>query len=170
MSEQTENSGSGGAVTTGAAAIVEYLDGQGIEYELIEHEPTMSAVAEASATHRLQSQVAKTVVLQGPSGYVLAIVPASERLDLHKLRDLLGASKSLRLATEKEIAADFPMLEVGAVPPIGPMLPSAEVVDQRLLEEDRILCAGGDHRHSVLLDPRDVVRTADAKVADVCID
>ena len=50
------------------------------------------------------------------------------------------------------------------------MLPSAEVVDQRLLEENLILCAGGDHRHSVLLDPRDVVRIADAKVADVCAD
>lgn len=101
---------------------------------------------------------------------MLAIVPASERVDLHKLRGLLGASKSLRLATEKEIAAAFPMLEVGAVPPIGPMLPRAEVVDRRLLKEDRIICTGGDHRHSVFLDPRDVVRIADAKVADVCID
>lgn len=170
MSEETENSGAGEVVTTGTAAIVEYLGGQGIEYELVEHEPTMSAVAEANTTHRPQSQVAKTVVLHDRRGYVLALVPASERLDLHKLRDLLGASKSLRLATEKEIAGDFPMLEVGAVPPIGPMLPSAEVVDRRLLEEDRILCAGGDHRHSVVLDPRDVVRIADAKVADVCID
>jgi Ala-tRNA(Pro) deacylase len=169
MSEQSE-SGGGGAVTTGAAAIVGYLDGEGIEYELVEHEPTMSAVAEANATQRPQSQVAKTVVLQDRSGYVLAILPASERLDLHKLRDLLGASKSLRLATEKEMARDFPMLEVGAVPPIGPMLPRAEVVDGRLLEQERILCAGGDHRHSVVLDPRDVVRIADAKVADVCVD
>lgn len=52
------------------------------------------------------------------------------------------------------------MLEVGAAPPIGPMLPRAEVVDRRLLEEDRIICAGGDHRHSILLDPREVVRIA----------
>jgi Ala-tRNA(Pro) deacylase len=168
MSEQPKSGG--GAVTTGAAAIVEYLDGQGIEHELVEHEPTMSAVAEAAATQRPQSQVAKTVVLQDLSGYVLAIIPASERLDLHKLRDLLGASKSLRLATEEEMARDFPMLEVGAAPPVGPMLPRAEVVDRRLLEHERILCAGGDHRHSLVVDPRDVVRIADAKVADVCVD
>jgi hypothetical protein len=68
-------------------------------------------------------------------------VPASERLDLHKLRDLLGASKSLRLGTEAQIARDFPMLEVCAVPPIGPMLPRAEVVDRRLLER------GPNHLH-----------------------
>jgi prolyl-tRNA editing enzyme YbaK/EbsC (Cys-tRNA(Pro) deacylase) len=148
----------------------ETIDDIDASHELIEHEPTMSAVAEANAMQRPQSQVAKTVVLQDRSAYVLAILPASERLDLHKLRDLLGASKSLRLATEEEMARDFPMLEVGAVPPIGPMLPSAEVVDQRLLEQERILCAGGDHRHSIVLDPRDVVRIADAKVADICTD
>jgi Ala-tRNA(Pro) deacylase len=170
MSEQADKGHAGEAVTTGTAAVVEYLDARGIEYEMVEHEPTMSAAAEADAAQRPKGQVAKTVVLQDRSGYVLAIVPASERLDLHKLRDVLGASKSLRLATEDEIAEDFPTLEVGAVPPIGPMLSRAEVVDQRLLEESRILCAGGDHRHSVLLDPQDVVRIADAKVADVCAD
>jgi prolyl-tRNA editing enzyme YbaK/EbsC (Cys-tRNA(Pro) deacylase) len=50
------------------------------------------------------------------------------------------------------------------------MLPHAEVVDRRLLEEDRILCSGGDHRHSIVLDPRDIVKMTDAKVADVCED
>jgi Ala-tRNA(Pro) deacylase len=150
--------------------MVEYLDGQGVEYELIEHESTMTAAAEAAATHRPKDEFAKTVVLQDVSGYVLAVVPASERLDMQKLRDLLGATRGLRLATEEEIARDFPALEVGATPPVGPMLPKAEVFDRRLLETDRVVCAGGDHRHAFLVDPRDLVRLADAKVADVCED
>jgi len=158
------------ATTTGVAGITEYLDGQGVRYELLEHEPAMTATAEARATHRPQDRVAKTVVLQEQSGYVLAIVPASERLDLHKLRELLGAGTSLRLATEHEMQRDFPMIEVGATPPVGPALPRAEVLDRRLFEEDRIVCPAGDHRHSLVLDPRDVVRLADAKVADVCAD
>jgi Ala-tRNA(Pro) deacylase len=160
----------GEASTEGAASITEYLDGEGVQYELVEHEPTMSAAAEAEATHHPQQQVAKTVVVHDRGGYILAIVPASERLDLRKLRDLLGASQSMRLATEEEMASDFPTLEVGATPPVGPTLPRAEVVDRRLLEEDRILCSGGDHRHSIVLDPRDVVRMTDAKVADICED
>jgi Ala-tRNA(Pro) deacylase len=160
----------GEAATKGTAAISEYLDVQGVQYELVEHEPTMSAAAEADATHRPQQKVAKTVVVRDRDAYILAIVPASERLDVRKLRDLLGASKSMRLATEDEMARDFPTLEVGATPPVGPMLPHAEVVDRRLLEEDRILCSGGDHRHSIVLDPRDVVTMTDAKVSDVCED
>ena len=154
--------------TTGIAAITEFLDATGIAYEVVEHEPTMSATAEARETHRPQEQVAKTLVLQDGGGYALAVVPASERLDIHKLRVLLGATKSLRLATEAEIARDFPTLEVGAAPPFGPMLPRAEVIDRRLLEEDRIVCAGGDHRHSVVLSPRDVARVTGAATADIC--
>lgn len=160
-----------GASTTGAAAIAEYLEARGVPFELVEHEETMSAAAEAEATHQPQRKVAKTVVVQDEGGgYVLAIVPASDRLDIQKLRDVLGAGPSLRLATEDEMAADFPRIEVGATPPVGPMLPRAEVVDRRLVEEDRVLCAGGDHRHSVMLDPNDVVKMADAKVADICQD
>lgn len=156
--------------TTGSAAVAEYLDGLDVAYELVEHPPTTSAAAEANATRRPVEQVAKTVVLQYGLGYVLAIVPASERLDLRKVRDLLGATKTLRFATEAEIARDFPVLEVGAVPPLGPMLPMAEVIDRRLAEQPRILCAGGDHEHSIVLDPRDLVRLTGATVADVCVD
>ena len=156
--------------TTHAAAMVEYLDANHVSYELLEHEPTMSASAEAQLTGRPRSQVAKTVVLQDDRGYVLAIVPASERLDLHKVREALGSTKALRLATEEEMAQDFPGFEVGATPPLGPMLPRAELVDRRLLDEDRIVCAGGDHRHSLLLDPRDVVRLADARIVDICLE
>ncbi len=156
---------------TGVEAIREYLDAEEISYEVVEHAETMSAVAEAEVTHRPHQAVAKTVILQDRGGgYVIAAIPAGERLDLHKVRTVLGATRSLRLATEEEIAKDFPTLDVGAAPPFGPMLPRAEVIDRRLLEEDRILCAAGDHTHSVMVDPRDVVVLTEAHVADICED
>jgi Ala-tRNA(Pro) deacylase len=157
--------------TTRSEAVVEFLRGERVDFELIEHAPTMSAVSEAHATHYPPDQFAKTIVLHDGLGYVIAAIPASERLDLHKLRELIGATRTqLRLATETEISRDFPSLEVGAVPPFGPMVPAAEVVDQGLLRQPRILCPAGDHRHSVLVDPRDVVRLTAAQVADICQD
>lgn len=156
--------------TTGIAAVTESLRGEGILHEVIKHDETLSAAAEAAATQRPQGQVAKTIVLHDQGVYLLAIVPASHRLDLHKLREVLGAGGTLRLATEAQMAQDFRTLEVGAVPPIGPMVPAAEVIDQRLLDEERIVCSGGDHRHSVLLAPRDIVAATDATVADICED
>jgi prolyl-tRNA editing enzyme YbaK/EbsC (Cys-tRNA(Pro) deacylase) len=36
-----------------------------------------------------------------------------------------------------------------------------------VLDHDRVLCNAGDHTHSVLLDPSEIVRAANAEVADV---
>jgi prolyl-tRNA editing enzyme YbaK/EbsC (Cys-tRNA(Pro) deacylase) len=101
---------------------------------------------------------------------IVVAVPASERLDLHKLRAALGRHRSLQLATESEIARRFPNYEVGAVPPLGPDAVDVRVVDRRLLTYNRVLCSGGDHRHGILLDTMDLVRAGDAIVADVCLD
>ena len=101
---------------TGIGAVSEYLRAEGIPHEVVEHDETLSAAAEAAATQRPPQQVAKTVVLHDRGAYMLAVIPASQRLDLHKVRELLGASGALQLATEAQMAEDFPTLEVGAVP------------------------------------------------------
>lgn len=154
----------------GVDAVVGYLDEQGVTYDVVEHRTTYTAGAEARAAGVPAQDVAKTVVLRDEEGYRLAVIPGSERLDLEKARELFGAGKSLRLATEQEMGGDFGDFEVGALPPIGPMLPATEVLDRRLLEHDRILFAGGDHRHAVSIDPNDLVEVTQAKVADVCED
>ncbi len=156
--------------TSRVDAITDFLDGAGVAYEVVEHPTVLSANAEARATGQSPEVVAKTVVLHDGLVYAIAAIPASRRLDLHKLRELLGASRQLRLATEAEIASDFPTLEVGAVPPFGPMVPAAAVIDRELLTHERILCPAGDHRHSVLVDPREVVRVTAGQTADVCED
>jgi prolyl-tRNA editing enzyme YbaK/EbsC (Cys-tRNA(Pro) deacylase) len=156
--------------TRGAAALVEYLEGRNARFELIEHAATESAAREADSVGWERAAMAKTLVLHDGARHLLAVVPASQRLDLNKLRAALGDRPGIRLATEDEIASDFPALVVGATPPVGPMLPVAEVIDRRLLEQSRILCAGGDHRHSIALDPHELVRLTDARVADISSD
>ena len=157
------------SVQTGVAAVTEFLEREDIPYEVVEHERTQTAVAEARAAGVPAADVAKTIVLRDDEGLRLAVIPASERLDMHKLNQAL-ASRGLRLLTEREIAKEFDEFEVGAVPPFGSMFDALELVDARLLEHDRILCGGGDHEHAVLVDPRDVVRAGEARVADICKD
>jgi Ala-tRNA(Pro) deacylase len=151
----------------GLAAVTEFLEREGVPYEVVEHERTQTAAAEARAAGMPPADVAKTVVMRDQNGLRLAVIPASERLDMHKLREALG-SRGLRLVTEREMAEEFDGFEVGAVPPFGSMFNALELVDERLLEHDRILCSGGDHEHAVVVDPRDVVKAADARVADIC--
>jgi Ala-tRNA(Pro) deacylase len=155
------------SVQEGHAVVTEFLERHGVPYEVVEHERTQTAAAEARAAGMPPADVAKTVVLRDQEGVRLAVIPASHRLDMHKVKREL-ASKGLRLVTEQEMAAEFAEFEVGAVPPFGPLFHALELVDERLLDHDRILCGGGDHEHGVLVDPHDLVTAGQARVADIC--
>ena len=156
--------------THGIDLVHRYLDEHSVPHDVVDHEQTSSAAQEAQAAGVPPDHAAKTMVLRDGEQYRLAVIPASHRLDLRKARQALDASAHLRLARESEMEADFASFEVGALPPLGPMLPAPEALDMRLMDHERILCSGGDHRHSVLVDPRDLVRLGDATVADVCED
>lgn len=163
------DTGPSGMSTTKLQAVTEALEGGGVDYRVHEHPPADTAMAEAAAERVPPQRVAKTVVLRAGEGWALAVIPASHRLDLHKLRELLGTTGELRLATEDEMAEHFTRFEVGAVPPVGALV-AAEVVDARLLDQERVLFAAGDHRHSVDVGVRDLVEVTNSRVADICQD
>jgi Ala-tRNA(Pro) deacylase len=150
--------------------LTRFLDEHEVAYEVVEHGERFTAAAEARASGVGPENAAKDVILRRGEEYVLALIPASERLDLKKVRDLIDAGNELRLASEDEIRSDFPGFAVGALPPFGPIFKVEEVVDQRLLDHDRVLCSGGDHSHSVKIDPNEIVRVAGAQVGDLSQD
>jgi Ala-tRNA(Pro) deacylase len=152
----------------GIDAVTAFLDTHGVSHEVVEHRPTFSAAAEARASGVEPREAAKTLALRDHDDYRMAVIPATHRLDLARVRELLGCSSHLRLATEAELEADFPMFDVGAMPPLGPMMPMPEIIDVHLLYHDRVTCAGGDHRHSVRMDPRDLLRVCEPRVASIC--
>jgi Ala-tRNA(Pro) deacylase len=154
--------------TAPAELTVQYLEHHGVAYKLFEHEERFSAAGEALATGIKPQNAAKGILLRDHDGYRLAVIPASERLDLKKLHDLLEPSSELRFASEQEMDADFPDFEVGALPPIGFLVGLPEVLDGRLFDHRRVLCNAGDHRHSMLVDPRDIADLGDARIGDIC--
>ena len=157
----------GGLDETPVERTSRYLEERGVAFELVEHDRALTAAAEAHAAGIDADDAAKGVLLHTGAGYMLAVIPASARLDLDKVRGASGEAE-LRLASESEMAVVFPESELGAVPPFGPDAPAPEVVDRRLLEHERILCNAGDHRHSLLVAPGDLVSLASASVADLC--
>lgn len=152
----------------GVEIVKRFLDEAGVRYETIEHPPTFSTLEEAVAVGAEPHHAAKTLALHDHSGWRLAVLPANHRLDIDRARRLLQATRHLRLATEDEMATAFPSYDVGALPPVGPMLPAPEVIDIRLLYREQIVCAGGDHRHAIQLDPRDLLRLSEPRVGDIC--
>lgn len=138
-----------------------------VDYELIAHRHTETAREEALEIGL--AEVGKTIVLATDRGFVRAVLPASARLDLHKVRDVLASGKaSARLATEEELAEAYPMFDLGAVPPFGGPPGDRTILDRRLANRESIVVEAGSHEKSVRLWTRDIVRLADAQIADIC--
>jgi Ala-tRNA(Pro) deacylase len=148
-------------------ALTQALDMAGIAYELLEHAPTDRASDEATALGISPGEVAKTIVVTAGEGNVRVLLPASERLDMHKLRDLLEAGKELHLLTEAALNEDYPDFELGAVPPLGGR-DDAVIVDRRLAELDQVVFEAGSHDRSVRVSAPDLISATGARIADVC--
>lgn len=143
-----------------------------VRYELLPHERTESALAEAEVLGIAPADVAKTLVVTIPDGYVRAVLPASARIDLRKLREARGGGgkKKIHLASEEDLARDYPEFELGAVPPIGGSRRDPVVIDSRLAERDSVILEAGSHEESVRVPTSDLLRVTEAEIADICLD
>lgn len=138
-----------------------------MDYEVVRHEPTGSALADAHVYGAPARRVVKTVAIRTDGKLVVVALPASERLYMRRVRQLLG-DPSARLATEAEIARELPWLDAGALPPFGAPAPPLVLVDRRVLSSNWVLTNGGDHRHSIRVSPLQVVRLSPrARVVDI---
>jgi Ala-tRNA(Pro) deacylase len=145
------------------------LDEAGVDYELLAHPRTETATAEAEALGVDPGEVAKTLVLSTPAGYVRAVVPASDRIDLRKVREHVEGGKRIHLASEEDLERDYPDFELGAVPPFGGKKDPV-ILDSRLAERDSVVLEAGTHEQSVRLKAADLLRLTKARVADISKD
>jgi len=127
-----------------------FLGTRSIDYQTIEHRHTMTTNQTASSAHVPRNRLAKGVLFGDDQRYVLAIIPATGRVDIDALGELLG-SKEVVLAGEDEIAMMFPDCELGAIPVVGAAYGVDMVVDASLLVQPEVYFESGDHEHLVHL-------------------
>jgi Ala-tRNA(Pro) deacylase len=149
------------------AELTAVLEEAGVDYELLSHEHTERAADEAQALGLPPTAVAKTLVLAAPGGYVRAVLSASERLDLRKVRDHVEGGKRIHLAAEDDLRRDYPEFELGAVPPFGGSRRDRVLVDARLTEQKSVVLEAGLHNQSVRLKMADLLKLTDAQVVDI---
>jgi Ala-tRNA(Pro) deacylase len=144
-----------------------FLEEAGVDFDVLEHARTERAADEAAALGIRPEEVAKTLVLVAPSGNMRAVLAASERVDLHKVAAVLEVGgKKVHLASEDDLARDYPDFELGAVPPFGGREDQV-IVDERLAGRDAVVVEAGSHQRSVRLKAADLVRLTRAQVADI---
>ena len=150
------------------ADLTNVLDQAGIEYELLSHAHTERAADEAEALGLPPSAVAKTLVLSAPEGHVRVVLPASERIDLRKARDYVQGGKAIHLASEEELAREYPQFELGAVPPFGGAAGDRVLVDARVADQHSVVLEAGSHEQSVRLETADLLKLTGAEIVDIC--
>jgi Ala-tRNA(Pro) deacylase len=147
--------------------LTQILDEADVSYELLPHAHTETAVAEAEALGVPPTDVAKTLIVKVPGGYARAVIPASARLDLHKVREVHGAGKhKVHLATEEDLRRDYPEFELGAVPPIGGRKDPV-VVDPKVAEQESVVIEAGSHEQSLRIAAADLLEVSGAAVTDI---
>ena len=129
-----------------------YLEAQHVDYEILEHRPTMSAMQTAQTSHIPPGRLAKAVLLDTKDDYLLAVSPSDRRLDLSELREELGSKP--RLVDEDELTFIFDDCEMGAIPAAGGGYGVATIVDDRLIEQPDIYFEGGDHASLIHVDQK----------------
>jgi Ala-tRNA(Pro) deacylase len=138
-----------------------YLD-QKVVYDVIAHEPTMSSMRTAQASHVPGNCLAKGVLLRDGTGYILAVLPATHQLRMHDLRFQFG--EDVELACEGEIDELFQDCARGAVPPIGECYGLDTIVDDAIDEQEEVYLEAGDHATLVHLSHAQFAKlTADAQ-------
>lgn len=142
----------------------EYLDEQGVRYELSRHVPTYTSQELAAAEHVPGKQVIKPVVVRADGEYLMCALPASHRVDLGELRDQLHADE-IRLADEATLLRLFPGCELGAEPPIGRLFGLPTLMDESLTRDDRVTFQAGSHQEAVTMTLAEYRRVAQPEIA-----
>lgn len=142
-----------------AYTVQKYLEQQQVPFEVVTHPHSVSSLRTADQAHVQPSALAKAVLVEDDldhSRFLMAVVPASHRVQLDKLA--LRAGRPVHLATEEDAAGLFADCEAGAIPPLGPAYGVDTIWEDSLMEQPELYFEAGDHEHLVRLKAKDFIR------------
>src|SRR4029453_1695759 len=109
------------------SGVTEHLEQRGAAFEVLPHRQAYGSIDEARALGVDADEVLKTLAVRTGPSYVLVVIPAARRLDLQLVHEVLGDNQA-RLATEEELDRDFAHYQLGARPPLGPLVAATRFV------------------------------------------
>ncbi len=136
--------------------VPDYLANQGVPFDLLWHAPAFSASKRARALHLAGREVARAVLLVGPDGYFLAVLPSTHAIDLELLARQWGGP--IRLARVAEAARLFFDCEWGAIPAFGNLYGLPTLLEADVPSAAWVVFETGSHFADVRLSCEDFER------------
>ena len=143
----------------------EFLDNNKIKYVAITHSSAYTAQEIAATAHIPGKELAKTVILKVDGKMIMAVLPASYKVDFELLKEATGTS-NIRLADEHEFVDKFPECEPGAMPPFGNLYGVDVYVAKSLSEDEEIAFNAGTHTELIKLSYKDFERLVKPKIIE----
>ncbi|ADB57983.1 aminoacyl-tRNA deacylase [Archaeoglobus profundus] len=130
-----------------------YIKEKSINAKIIEVRRASTVKEAAEELGCSKRQIVKSIVLAAEDEAVIAIVDGTSSVDLKRVEELVG--KKVRVAGKNEVL-DLIGFPAGGVPPIGH--DCKVILDERVLENERVYGGGGDEKHLLLVSPSDIVK------------
>jgi Ala-tRNA(Pro) deacylase len=132
-----------------AETLKNYLDDQGIDYEIVAHSPTHFSAETAQVTHIPGAQLAKAVIVRDGENYLMVVLPSVHHVALGALHKRF--QRQVGLATEADLPTLFPDCALGAIPAFGAAYGIQTFWDSNLAQAPEIYFEAGDHESVVHL-------------------
>lgn len=139
-----------------------YLKKAQVTFDTISHKTVYTAYDLAQTLKKDLKEIAKTLVVKADNVYKLVVVPASARLDLKKLKKVLGV-KSVSIINEKIMAKIF-KIKPGAISAFGTLHKVGTIVDKSLLKAKDAVFQVGNFTDSVKMKVKDFVNLEKAQL------
>lgn len=147
--------------------LVDYLDQNNIRYVSIRHSTAYTSQEVAQSAHIAGRELAKSVIVKADGEMAMVVLPASFKVNLERLQEMLGANK-VELARESEFRGLFPECEIGAMPPFGNLYGLDVYVDESLSDDEEIFFNAGTHTELIRMSYDDFERLVEPKIAACC--
>ena len=148
----------------------ESLDSAGITYEVLECAETLADTAEFCAHYGIDASEACNAIVvvlkTEPRRYVACLVRADTRLDVNKKVSALVGVKRLSFASADETKEQTGQL-IGGVSIAGLPADMPLYIDQRVLEQPRVIIGGGNRTSKARLAPQELLKLPNAQAADI---
>lgn len=136
--------------------ISQFLADQQVHFETVIHPPAFTAQKRARFLHVPGRFLVKSVLLGLPPGFAVALLPATQQVDLARVAAHFG--KPVRLADEDDMADVFRDCERGVSTPFGRLYGLMTLLDESIPLEATIVFEAQQHAVAIRMSCADFVR------------
>jgi len=144
-----------------------YLDSKNIDYEELAHKTVYTAYDAAQTLKKQLKEIAKTILIEADKTHVLVVLPADKKIDMEKLKKVLGAKK-VSIPNE-QVMIKVLKIKPGTLSSFGKLHNLEVIVDKAMLGVKKAVISTGSFTDSVLMKVKDFIQSEEARLANIAI-